>query len=267
MEGLPTSILPREARFAYLTSALRLAEIYVPFVRHTSERVAIPPTCCGHIDRDVRRQLRCRDTCGLLPKRFTIWRRVFEPHRLAIPERMRGVAIVPISYTSVTLGPSTGMVGGRVGASRYGRAGSRPRGHTGRYNRRRWLPVRCLRLPNSVAHGNFSGRETRGDGLCRVVGCGDALAGANRGRPGTHGEVAGVGRGGWGKEPTGAPPRPATVHPNPARTAPRDSPLPAPREVGHPGRPDPERGTGQGERPPGARAPHGRDDRAPSSPR
>jgi propanol-preferring alcohol dehydrogenase len=35
MEWLPTSILPREARFAHVASAFRLAEIYVPFVCHT----------------------------------------------------------------------------------------------------------------------------------------------------------------------------------------------------------------------------------------
>jgi hypothetical protein len=35
MEWLPTSILPREARFAYVASAFRLAEIYVPFVSST----------------------------------------------------------------------------------------------------------------------------------------------------------------------------------------------------------------------------------------
>ena len=40
MEGLPTSILPREARFAYVGSAFWLAEIYVPFVDHTDARNA-----------------------------------------------------------------------------------------------------------------------------------------------------------------------------------------------------------------------------------
>ena len=34
-EGLSSSILPREARFAYVASAVRLAEIYVPFVDAT----------------------------------------------------------------------------------------------------------------------------------------------------------------------------------------------------------------------------------------
>jgi hypothetical protein len=38
MEGLPTSILPREARFAYVASAFRLAEIYVPFIDKTEAR-------------------------------------------------------------------------------------------------------------------------------------------------------------------------------------------------------------------------------------
>jgi hypothetical protein len=40
MEWLPTSILPREARFAYVASAFRLAEIYVPFVDGTDARNA-----------------------------------------------------------------------------------------------------------------------------------------------------------------------------------------------------------------------------------
>src|SRR5436190_1616560 len=35
MEGLPTSILPSEAYFAYVASSFRLAEIYVPFVDPT----------------------------------------------------------------------------------------------------------------------------------------------------------------------------------------------------------------------------------------
>jgi hypothetical protein len=34
-EWLPTSILPREARLAYVASALRLTEIYAPFVEGT----------------------------------------------------------------------------------------------------------------------------------------------------------------------------------------------------------------------------------------
>jgi hypothetical protein len=40
MEGLPTSILPGEARFAYVASPFRLAEIYVPFVDVTEARNA-----------------------------------------------------------------------------------------------------------------------------------------------------------------------------------------------------------------------------------
>ena len=35
MGWLPTSILPREARFAHVASSFRLAEIYVPFVCRT----------------------------------------------------------------------------------------------------------------------------------------------------------------------------------------------------------------------------------------
>jgi len=35
----------------------------------------------GPIARGIRRHWRCRDTCGLLPKGFAIWRRVFGPHR------------------------------------------------------------------------------------------------------------------------------------------------------------------------------------------
>jgi hypothetical protein len=35
MEWLPSSILPREARFAHVASAFRLADIYVPFACRT----------------------------------------------------------------------------------------------------------------------------------------------------------------------------------------------------------------------------------------
>jgi hypothetical protein len=38
MGWLPSSIIPREARFAHVASAFRLAEIYVPFVCRTSAR-------------------------------------------------------------------------------------------------------------------------------------------------------------------------------------------------------------------------------------
>jgi len=41
MGWLPTSILPREAHFAYVASASRLAEIYVPFVRHAEGNLAL----------------------------------------------------------------------------------------------------------------------------------------------------------------------------------------------------------------------------------
>ncbi len=34
MEGLPTSIVPREAHFAYVALTFGLAEIYVPFETH-----------------------------------------------------------------------------------------------------------------------------------------------------------------------------------------------------------------------------------------
>ena len=44
MGWLPTSILTREARFAYVASALRLTEIYVPFVRHTDAFSGMPLT-------------------------------------------------------------------------------------------------------------------------------------------------------------------------------------------------------------------------------
>jgi hypothetical protein len=44
MGWLPTSILPREARFAYLTSSSRLAEIYVPFVLSTEVSIIIVTT-------------------------------------------------------------------------------------------------------------------------------------------------------------------------------------------------------------------------------
>jgi hypothetical protein len=46
MGWLPTSILPTEARFAYVVSALRLAAIYVPFVERTdarNERLSMGP--------------------------------------------------------------------------------------------------------------------------------------------------------------------------------------------------------------------------------
>jgi hypothetical protein len=36
MDGLPSSILPTEARFAHVASAVQLADIYVPFVDPTS---------------------------------------------------------------------------------------------------------------------------------------------------------------------------------------------------------------------------------------
>ncbi len=43
MGWLPTSILPREARFAYVASALRFAAIYVPFVRQTDATLTVIP--------------------------------------------------------------------------------------------------------------------------------------------------------------------------------------------------------------------------------
>jgi len=41
MGWLPASILPREALFAYVASALRLAEIYVPFVPSTRAQAEV----------------------------------------------------------------------------------------------------------------------------------------------------------------------------------------------------------------------------------
>jgi len=38
MDGLPSSILAREARFAHVSSVIRLADIYVPFVDPTDAR-------------------------------------------------------------------------------------------------------------------------------------------------------------------------------------------------------------------------------------
>jgi hypothetical protein len=38
MERLPSSIFPREVRFAHIAFAFRLAEIYVPFVDGTDVR-------------------------------------------------------------------------------------------------------------------------------------------------------------------------------------------------------------------------------------
>jgi hypothetical protein len=48
-----------------------------PHVRHTSARTAIRPICCGHIDRIIRRPLRCHGSCGLLPEGFAISRGVW----------------------------------------------------------------------------------------------------------------------------------------------------------------------------------------------
>src|SRR5262245_3080122 len=56
MGWLPTSILPSEARFAYVASPFRLAEIYVPFVLPTSARGELPPIYFGHIPRGVSDQ-------------------------------------------------------------------------------------------------------------------------------------------------------------------------------------------------------------------
>jgi hypothetical protein len=47
MDGLPSSILPREARFAHVASAVRLADIYVPFGDPTEARNAKRPVGLG----------------------------------------------------------------------------------------------------------------------------------------------------------------------------------------------------------------------------
>ena len=48
-----------------------------PPTPHTAARTALPLTRSGHIDRIIRRPLRCRGTCGLLPEGFAMSRRVF----------------------------------------------------------------------------------------------------------------------------------------------------------------------------------------------
>jgi len=64
MGWVPTPILPREARFAYVSSVFRLTEICAPFVRPTSARIAIPPVCSGVIDRQIERPVEERRHAG-----------------------------------------------------------------------------------------------------------------------------------------------------------------------------------------------------------
>ncbi len=40
----------------------------MPFVPHTSVRIAMPLICSGHIDQRIRRHFRCGDPCGSIPK-------------------------------------------------------------------------------------------------------------------------------------------------------------------------------------------------------
>ena len=62
------------------TSARQFAgEVLRASVRLTSAGTALPPICCGLIDRGIRRHLRCRDACGFHPDdlaiRQVVWRR------------------------------------------------------------------------------------------------------------------------------------------------------------------------------------------------
>ena len=52
VEGRPVHPLPNELRATVPTDSLRAP------VRLTCERIAIPPTCCGHIDRRARANMR-----------------------------------------------------------------------------------------------------------------------------------------------------------------------------------------------------------------
>jgi hypothetical protein len=45
---------------------------YITSVGHTSVRSAVPPICCGHIDRGTRRRLRRRGGCGFAPNGFAL---------------------------------------------------------------------------------------------------------------------------------------------------------------------------------------------------
>src|SRR5262249_59255671 len=54
MGWLPTSILPREACFAYVASAFRLAEIYVPFVDVSDAPKSVTRTQRGVSDRSAQ---------------------------------------------------------------------------------------------------------------------------------------------------------------------------------------------------------------------
>src|SRR5262249_61585925 len=101
--------------------------------------------CSGPVARGCRRHWRCRDTCGLLPNGFVIWRRVVGPRRLAIPQRMRGAAVVPISSTFVPLGP--GFLVRRGLAEPEQQAGSR-------FQR---LILHVLSPPRQKAGGGFVG--------------------------------------------------------------------------------------------------------------
>src|SRR5262249_37035208 len=77
--GAPTSASAVLAlRLSFAMSTLR--GLRYPLVFRASTPPAGGPgrsaarTSFGHIDRGIRRHLRCRDTCGLLPKGLAIWR-------------------------------------------------------------------------------------------------------------------------------------------------------------------------------------------------
>src|SRR5262249_5719749 len=61
MGWLPTSILPGEALFAYVASALRLAEIYVPFVDVSEAGWRKCGSCGGGAGRSTQRGCRHGD--------------------------------------------------------------------------------------------------------------------------------------------------------------------------------------------------------------
>ncbi len=66
-------------------------------VCHTSERVALPPVCCGYIDRSAIRRMWSRQTCAFFYNGMILWRCVFSPRRVASPQRIINAARASIS--------------------------------------------------------------------------------------------------------------------------------------------------------------------------
>ena len=66
---MPTSILPREARFAYVASTFRLAEIYVSFVVGTDARQDRPMDAVGRAKRCSGRAPVAGIDCSCLARR------------------------------------------------------------------------------------------------------------------------------------------------------------------------------------------------------